>query len=74
MKWSVAPLHKSPATKKRIAWGRVLKRMKTQGSYGLDVANYFPMLLKRNFLDLPCIHGKNRQKKRYRLIARWGND
>lgn len=69
-------MNKSPATKKRIAWRRVVNRMKAQGSYGLDVANYFPMLLKSNFLEWPClcIHGKNRQKRRYRLIARWGND
>lgn len=61
---------KSPATKKRIIWGRVLKRMKTQGSYGLDVANHFPMLLKRSFLDAPFVHTKNRQKVRYRLLWR----
>ncbi len=61
---------KSPATKKRIAWGRVLKRMKEQGSYALDVANYFPMLLKRSFLDAPYVHKKNRQKVRYRLLRR----
>ena len=61
---------KSPATKKRIIWGRVLKRMKTQGSYGLDVANYFPMLLKRSLLDMPYVHPKNRQKVRYRLLRR----
>jgi hypothetical protein len=61
---------KSPATKKRIIWGRVLKRMKTQGSYGLDVANYFPMLLKRSFLDALYVHTKNRQKVRYRLLRR----
>jgi len=61
---------KSPATKKRIIWGRVLKRMKTQGLYGLDVANYFPMLLKRSFLDAPYVHTKNRQKVRYRLLRR----
>ena len=61
---------KSPATKKRIIWGRVLKRMKTQGSYGLDVANYFPMLLKRSFLDAPYVHTKNRHKVRYRLLRR----
>ena len=61
---------KSLATKKRIAWGRVLKRMKEQGSYGLDVANYFPMLLKRSFLDVPYVHKKNRQKVRYRLLRR----
>ena len=63
-------MNKSPATKKRIIWGRVLKRMKTQGSYGLDVANYFPMLLKRSFLDMPYVHSKNRQKVRYRLLRR----
>jgi hypothetical protein len=61
---------KSEKTKKRIAWGRVLKRMKTQGSYGLDVANYFPMLLKRSFLDAPYVHTKNRRKVRYRLLRR----
>jgi hypothetical protein len=61
---------KSPATKKRIIWGRVLKRMKTQDSYGLDVATYFPMLLKRSFLDVPYVHTKNRQKVRYRLLRR----
>jgi hypothetical protein len=63
-------MNKSPATKKRIIWGRVLKRMKEQGSYGLDVANYFPMLLKRSFLDAPYVHTKNRQKVRYRLLRR----
>ena len=63
-------MNKSPATKKRIIWGRVLKRMKTHGSYGLDVANYFPMLLKRSFLDAPYVHTKNRQKVRYRLLRR----
>jgi hypothetical protein len=48
--------------------------MKAQGLYGLDVATYFPMLLKRNFMEWPCIHGKNRQKRRYRLIVRLEHD
>ena len=42
-------MNKSPATKKRIAWGRVLKRMKEHGSIA-DLEN-FPMLLKRSFLN-----------------------
>jgi hypothetical protein len=61
---------KSPATKKRIAWGRVLKRMKEHGCYTIADFETFPMLLKRNFLDMPYVHTKNRQKVRYRLLRR----
>jgi len=59
---------KSLTTKKRITWGRVLKRMKEHGSIA-DLENC-PMLLKRNFLDMPYVHTKNRQKVRYRLLRR----
>jgi hypothetical protein len=59
------------ATKKRIAYGRVLKRMKKgQGCYTIADFETFPMLLKRNCLDMPYVHTKNRQKVRYRLLRR----
>ena len=61
-------MNKSPATKKRIAWGRIVKRMKEHGSIA-DLENC-PMLLKRSFLDAPYVHTKNRQKVRYRLLRR----
>lgn len=61
---------KSLATKKRIIYGRVLKRMKEHGSYTIADFETFPMLLKRNFLDMPYVHTKNRQKVRYRLLRR----
>jgi hypothetical protein len=61
---------KSPATKKRIVWGRVLKRMKLNGCYSVVDLENFPMLLKRSFLDAPYVHTKNRQKVRYRLLRR----
>lgn len=63
---------KSPATKKRIAWGRIVKRMKEHGCYTIADLENFPMLLKRSFLDAPYIHTKNRQKVRYRLLRRLG--
>ncbi len=65
-------MHKSPATKKRIAWGRVVKRMKAQGNVVADMA-HFPMMLKRSFLDAPYVHTKNRHKVRYRLLRRLDN-
>jgi hypothetical protein len=63
-------MNKSPATKKRIAWGRVLKRMKEHGGYSMADVETFPMFLKRNFLNVPYVHTKNRQKVRYRLLRR----
>ena len=63
-------MNKSPATKKRIAWGRILKRMKEHGGYTIADLGNFPMLLKRSFLDMPYVHPKNRQKVRYRLLRR----
>ena len=65
---------KSRATKKRIAWGRVLKRMKEHGGYSIADVETFPMLLKRSFLNVPYVHTKNRQKVRYRLLRRLSND
>ena len=65
---------KSPATKKRIAWGRVLKRMKEHGGYSIADVETFPMFLKRNFLNVPYVHTKNKQKVRYRLLRRLSND
>lgn len=61
---------KSLATKKRMAWGRVLKRMKGHGGYTIVDFETCPMLLKRNFLDMPYVHTKNRQKVRYRQLRR----
>jgi hypothetical protein len=63
-------MNKSLETKKRITWGRALKRMK----YTITDFEKFPMLLKRNFLDMPYVHTKNRQKVRYRLLRRLQND
>ncbi len=63
-------MNKSQATKKRIAWGRVVKRMKEHGCYSIADFETFPMMLKRNFLDMPYVHTKNRQKVRYRLLRR----
>lgn len=61
---------KSPATKKRIAWGRIVKLMKKNGCYSIADFENFPMLLKRSFIDTPYVHTKNRQKVRYRLLRR----
>ena len=63
-------MNKSPATKKRIAWGRVLKHMKEHGGYSIADVETFPMFQKRSFLDAPYVHTKNRQKVRYRLLRR----
>jgi hypothetical protein len=51
----------SLATKKRIAWGGIVKRMKEHGCTIADLEN-FPMLLKRSFLDAPYIHKKTGRK------------
>ena len=63
-------MNKSLATKKRIMWGRVLKRMKEHGGYSMADVETFPMFLKRNFLNVPYVHTKNRQKVRYMLLRR----
>lgn len=61
---------KSMATKKRMTWGRVLKRMKEHRGYMNAALENFPMRLKRSFLNAPIVHTKNRQKARYRLLRR----
>lgn len=66
-------MNKSPATKKRIAWGRVVKRMKKHGCYTIADLDIFPMFLKRSFLDTP-VHVKNKQRVRYRLLRRLNKD
>lgn len=63
-------MNKSLATKKRIEWGKIVKCMKENGCYSIADFETFPMLLKRNFLDMPYVHTKNRQKVRYRLLRR----
>ena len=55
-------MNKSPATKKRMAWGRVLKRMKEHGGYLIADVETFTMFLKRNFLNVPYVHTKTDRK------------
>jgi hypothetical protein len=59
---------KSEKTKKRIAWGKVLKQIKKHGHI-LDY-RLCPMVLKRSFLNKPFIHTANRDKVRYSALRK----